>query len=210
MKSVRMSSGRLFGFLEYAVIAIIVLALCGLVATARAEDLTVACNAPTTNADGSTIDSSATITFNVYGGMQGTTPLPLLTPSPLATCSRTATNVNPGMVCYAVTVVETINGQSAESAQTAPICTAVKPPTPAAPGGTVVTVSVPGAANTVYILEKSADNLIMLPAGTVPAGTACDVTQAVTQNGGTYNVVPHGSVTWTGTVKSLAAFAKCS
>lgn len=176
----------------------------------HATDLTVKCTAPTMNADGTPISSSATIGFNVYGGMQGTNPLPLLTNPPLSTCQRTATNVNPGIVCYAVTAVETINGQSAESAQTTPICTAVAPPTPAAPGGATVTVSVPGTANTIYILEKASDSLVFVPAGTVPAGTVCDASQTVSRNGSTYNMVPHSAVTWSGTVKSLTAFAKCS
>jgi hypothetical protein len=179
---------------------------------ARATDLTVKCIAPTKNTDGTAISSSATINFNVYGGMQGTTPLPLITATPLASCLRTAPNVNPGVICYAVTAVETLNGQSAESAQTVPICTTVNPPTPTPlpPGGTTVTVSVPGVANTIYILEKSADQLVFVPAGTIPAGTACDATQTITQKGGTYNVVPHAAVIWSGTVTSLTAFAKCS
>jgi len=177
---------------------------------AHATDLTVKCNAPTTNTDGSPIASSATIGFNVYGGMQGTNPLPLLTNPPLSTCQRTATNVNIGVICYAVSAVETINGVSSESAQTTPICTTVPPPTPSAPSGATVTVSVPGTANTIYILEKSLDALVMVPAGTVPAGTVCDPSQAVTNKGSTYDLVPRSAVTWSGNVKSLTAFAKCS
>lgn len=176
----------------------------------HATDLTVKCTAPTTNADGTPISSSATIGFNVYGGMQGTNPLPLLTNPPLSTCSRTATNVNIGVVCYAVSAVETINGVSSESAQTTPICTTVPPPTPSAPGGATVTVSVPGTANTIYILEKATDSLVLVPAGTVPAGTACDATQAIVNKGSIYDLVPRSAVTWSGNVKSLTAFAKCS
>lgn len=187
------------------------LAMLALMCTsAHATDLTVKCTAPTTNTDGSTISPSATIGFNVYGGMQGTTPLPLLTNPPLSTCQRTATNVNVGVVCYAVSAVETINGVSSESAQTTPICTTVAPPTPSAPGGATVTVSVPGAANTIYILEKASDSLVLVPAGTVPAGTVCDPSQTISRNGSTYTMVPHSSVSWSGTVTSLTAFAKCS
>jgi hypothetical protein len=197
--------------IDYAFVMILLVLLCIVCAkAANATDLTVKCTAPTTNTDGSPIDASATITFNVYGGMQGTSPLPLLTPTPLSTCSRTATKVNVGVVCYAVSAVETINGVSAESAQTVPVCTTVSPPTPAAPTNPAVTVSVPGTANTAYILEKSSDNVILIPAGTVPAGTACDSTQTVTRNGSTFAMVPHSAVTWTGSVTSLAAFAKCS
>ena len=196
--------------IDYAFVLILLVLLCIVSARAHATDLTVKCTAPTTNTDGSPIASNATITFNVYGGMQGTNPLPLLTPTPLASCLRTATNVNPGIVCYAVSAVETINGQSAESAQTAQICTPVAPPIPASPGGATVTVSVPGVANTIYILEKTTDKLVMVPAGTVPAGTACDVNQAFIQNGSSFNVVPSSAVTWSGNVKSLTAFAKCS
>lgn len=197
--------------LDYIFVLILLVLLCVFCAkAAHATDLTVKCNAPTTNTNGTPIDPAATITFNVYGGMQGTNPLPLLTPTPLAQCLRTATNVNVGVVCYAVTAVETINGLSSESAQTTPVCETVPPPTPAAPSNPAVTVSVPGTANTVYILEKSSDNMILLPAGTVPAGTACDPTQTVTHNGSTFTMVPHSAVKWTGSVTSLAAFAKCS
>lgn len=178
-------------------------------AQTSAESLTVSCNAPPANADGSAIASAATIAYNVYGGMQGAT-LSLLTPTPLAVCLRTATNVNYGTVCYAVSAVESIAGVSSEGSQTPPICTVVAPPVPGVPAGAQVIVAVPGAANTVYVLEKTSDQLVMLPAGTVPAGTACDTTQGTTVNGNSYNVVPHTAVTWTGTVKSLAAFAKCS
>lgn len=179
---------------------------------ALAENLTVSCTAPTKNTDGTTIDPTATIGFNVYGGMQGSTLALLNTTGPLATCSRTATNVNAGIVCYAVAATETLNGVTSLSAQTTQICTTVAPPTPAAPSGATVTVSVPTAANTIYVLEKSRDQLVMLPAGTVPAGTACDPTQSTTVNGNTFNLVPQTGtkVTWTGTVTSLAAFAKCS
>jgi hypothetical protein len=178
--------------------------------TASQENLSIACTAPTKNTDGSVIASTAALTFKVYGGAQGTTPV-LLTPTPLATCAFTATQVPYGNMCYGVSAIETVPGLvGVESAQTTPICETVSAPTPAPPTGTSITVSVPGAANTVYVLEKSSDQLVMLPAGTVPAGTACDTTQATTVNGGAYNVVPHASVTWTGTVKSLVAFAKCS
>jgi hypothetical protein len=174
------------------------------------ESLSIACTAPTKNADGSAIASTAALAFKVYGAPQGTTPV-LLTPTPVTACAFTATQVPYGNACYVVSAVETIPGlPGVESAQTAPICETVSAPTPAPPTGVSVTVAVPGTANTVYVLEKSSDQLVMLPAGTVPAGTTCDTTQATTVNGGAYNVVPHASVTWTGTVKSLVAFAKCS
>ncbi len=176
---------------------------------AHAANVTLACTPPTQNTDGSPISSSATLTFNFYGGPKGQ-PLVLITPAPLITCASIRTAVNPGTICYAVTAVETINGVSAESAQTTPVCTMVAPPTPSTPGNLQLTVSVPTADNTIYVLEKSPDRVVMLPAGTVPAGTLCDSEQSIRQGTKTFNVVPHTVVTWTGTVRSLTAFAMCS
>lgn len=201
-----------FTFYVLAAMALILVPALGFAQTSN-ESLTVSCGPPAANADGSAISSAATITYKVYGGLQGTSPLPLLTSTPLASCSRTAANVDVGTICYAVSAVETIGTAApVEGAQTAPICTTVAAPspTPGTPTNVTVTVSVPAVANTVYVLEKSSDQLVMLPAGTVPAGTTCDDTQGTTVNGSSYNVVPHASVTWTGNVNSLVAFAKCS
>jgi hypothetical protein len=179
------------------------------VMSAQAANVTLSCTAPTKNTDSSPISPLATLGFNFYGGPQGQ-PLQLITPTPLASCTSIRTAVNPGTICYAATAVETINGVSAESAQTVPVCTMVAPPTPVTPSNLQLTVSVPVAANTAYILEKAADRLVMLPAGTVPAGTACDAGQSVSQGANTFNVVPHAVITWTGSVRSLTAFAMCS
>lgn len=171
-----------------------------------ATNLTVTCQPTLTNADGTAIPSTATITYNIYGAPQGA-PLQLLTPTPLTSCSSLRTNVNVGVSCYSAT--EIVAGQ--ESAQAVPpVCKTVAPPIPNAPSLVTITVSVPTAANTIYTLAKSSDMLVLLPAGTVPAGTQCDPSQSITQNGSTFNIVPHAAVTWTGTVKTLAAFAKCS
>lgn len=170
-----------------------------------ATNLTVTCTPTMTNTDGTAIPTTATITYNLYGAQQGV-PLLLLTPTPLTSCSSLRQNVNVGINCYAYT--EIVGGQ--ESAQTASVCKTVAPPIPTPPALPTITVSVPTAANTIYTLAKSPDMLVLLPAGTVPAGTQCDPSQSITQNGSTFNIVPHAAVTWTGTVKTLAAFAKCS
>lgn len=80
---------------------------------------------------------------------------------------------------------------------------------PLAPVPLSLTVSVPNAPNTVYTIAKTTDQVILLPVGTVPAGTACDTSQQITQGGKVYSVVPRSAVTWSANVHPLAAFAQC-
>ena len=58
----------------------------------------------------------------------------------------------------------------------------------------------------VYNVVKQTDRFVMLPVGTVPAGTACIGGQSV--NG--YYAVPRASVTWTGSVRPVVVVAQCS
>jgi len=59
----------------------------------------------------------------------------------------------------------------------------------------------------VYVLEKTGDTVVMLPTGTIPAGSVCDNTQTVMVAGITYYLVSHAIVTWSSNVRSLAVFA---
>jgi hypothetical protein len=61
------------------------------------------------------------------------------------------------------------------------------------------------AATTAYTVIKRVDRFVMLPVGTVPAGTSCDSEQSV--NG--YYVVPRAAVTWSGNVRPDVVVAAC-
>ena len=65
-------------------------------------------------------------------------------------------------------------------------------------------------APTIYTVIKGADNLILLPVGSVPLGTACDTTQGVLRAGKLYNVVDITSVTWSGTARPVVAVGSCT
>ena len=191
--------------LASAVMGLLLLALC-LSGHVHATDLTVKCTAPTTGVDGNPLPSDENITgFNVYGAMQGQL-LKLLTPTPLASCLSVRQNVTPGTICYAVTAIGARGGATAESSQTAPVCTTVTPPpsTPSSPTGT--TVAPVTIATTVYMEVQTQDGFSFLAVGTVPLGTPCDITQRVNN----FNVVPASAVTWTGKIHRLAALAACS
>jgi hypothetical protein len=185
---------------------------------AHATDLTVKCVAPTAGVDEKgnpgPLPADETITFNVYGAMQGQ-PLVLLTPTPLAQCLSVRHNVDPGTHCYAVSAVGTritptetgSYTSTKEGAQTAPKCATVAPPPIAAPGSpTDVTVTPVTVATTAYMEIQVKDGFSFLAVGTVPLGTPCDASQRVNN----FNVIPASAVTWTGKIHRLAALAACS
>lgn len=171
----------------------------------HATDLTVKCSAPTTGTDGNPLPSDETITFNLYGAVQGQ-PLKLLTPTPSTSCLWVRANVTPGTICYTPTAVGTRGTSISESAQPPLVCAVVAAPTvpPVPPGGTTVTAVT--VATTVYMELQVPNGFSFLAIGTVPLGTPCDMTQGVNN----FNVVPAAAVTWTGNIHRLAALAACS
>jgi hypothetical protein len=99
---------------------------------ANATDVRVTCVAPTKNTDGSTI--GGTITYNLYGALQGATKQKLNAGA--GSCDFTRTNVASGVQEYYVTAV--VAGVESSPSNTASVI--VPPPvaTPNAPTGTVV------------------------------------------------------------------------
>lgn len=167
---------------------------------AAATNLTLTWTAPTQNTDTSAI--AGPITYNLYGGMQGQA-LTLLSGMPISTTTNVRSNVNPGTICYAVTAV--VNGL--ESAQTPPVCTTILAPPPNAPSGLTVTMATLGG--TAYQVIQNPNALVMLPVGTVPAGTPCDIRNAVLSNGAAFYGVPKTAVTFSGSLKPLEILASC-
>jgi hypothetical protein len=143
--------------------------------------------APTTYSDNLTpLPAGTVLQYNAYGAAQGQ-PLVLVPGMPITATTSTRTNVNPGVLCYAVTAL--LNG--VESAQTSPICatgTPLAPTTATPPGG--LTVAPVTTSTIAYMLVPGKDTYSVLIVGSIALGVPCTSKQILT-----YNVIPAASVT---------------
>ena len=99
-----------------------------------AHPATVSWTAPTANTDGTAI--SATLTYNLYQGLQGASLAKVQT-GISTTTATVSTGLTPGTTqCFAVTAVA--NG--VESAQSTSACLAIVFPTPGAPSQITVVI----------------------------------------------------------------------
>lgn len=162
---------------------------------ARAADATITCPPPTQFTDGTAIPANAAITYKLYAGA-------LLDTQP--TCKFVRTALPPGT--YSFTVTATVAG--VESSQTAAVQLVVPALKPNPPGTPVATIST--TAPTAYSVIKSDKTLVLLPVGTIPLGSACDIAQGVLRDGKLFNVVDGSQVTYTGTARPLVVLAQCS
>lgn len=165
-----------------------------------AKDITVTCSAPKQFEDGSAIPAGTSITFKFYAASKGATKVLVGTKS---ACSYVHTNAPVGSNCFEATA--TIAG--IESKHTSEVCSDIAPPAPNAPGDLKATQT--PIAPTAYSVIKSAEELVMIPVGTVKLDAACDVTQTLQLKGTTYNAVATSAVTFTGTARPIVAFAIC-
>lgn len=185
---------------------LLTLTLIFVASSAWAGDMALTLTQPTQNTDGTTIPASGVgrlignrfewgscagtapnYTFGTKAGEQAFT---------VPTTVYTVVNLLPGTHCaraYASTTY-------AESAPTNVVSKVIAVPVPNAPSPLVVT------GTQVYHIQKREDRFVMLPVGTVPAGTQCDETQSI--NG--YYVVPRALVTWSGTIKPPVVVSPCS
>jgi hypothetical protein len=108
----------------------------------------------------------------------------------------TVTGLSTGDWCFRVSASTTYG----ESAWSGVASKQIAPVMPNPPSNLVV------SALTVYTVVKRVDRFVMLPVGTVPAGTACITDQSV--NG--YFVVPRAAVTWSGNVRPDVVVAQCT
>jgi hypothetical protein len=83
-------------------------------------------------------------------------------------------------------------------------CIALADPRP--PGA--VTVQ-PDGPFTVYDFVPQTNRAVMLPVGTVPAGTICIATQAIVASGDLFFAVPRELVAWAGNVEPAVVYARC-
>lgn len=93
--------------------ALMILSLFATVAIAQVvRTATISWTAPTTNVDGSTITSA--ITYNLYQGAKGSATKPQVATG-ISAGSKIVTGLPAGEVCFEVTAVTAVGGESAHS-----------------------------------------------------------------------------------------------
>lgn len=178
--------------------SLLLLTLASLTLEAFGATVTVNWTNPTTYTDGTPLPASAITRTRIEYGTCAGTAFGTKAGEFIATGSATTAtspNLAPGTWCFRA--LTTANGL--ESAPTNAVSTVLVQPPPNPPTGLTVSATV---AMTVI---KQRDRFVMLPVGTVPAGTACDTSQSV--NG--YYVVPRSAVTWSGNVRPEVVVAQC-
>jgi hypothetical protein len=154
----------------------------GVATRARAGDLTATWTAPATNCDGSPITNLAG--FRAYWG-----PYHAHLADPALT-SYTVGGLPPGEWWIGITAY---NADGEESPIAGPVVKVIA-------AGEFVT-----SAPTVYNVLKHANSLLLLPVGTVPLGTPCDVRYSVN---GRY-AVARELVAWSGSIQPQIVVANC-
>jgi hypothetical protein len=205
-------------FLRLALVTVLGCALASL-AHAQAKARTMICvgtssstltwQPPVQNSDGSTLTDLAGFTIR-FGTSSATLDQVIRLSDPKLT-SYTVDCLTPGQWFFAMTSVNAASAESvATDAVSAPVVGTPPPPPilPQPPGG--LKVSVPATTNTVYSNLKQTDRAVMLPVGTVPAGTTCLTGEAILANGQQYNAVPHSAVSWSGSVRPAIVYARCT
>jgi hypothetical protein len=184
------------------VIAVLVILAAGFVfEIAKAADLPWTWTVPTQYTDGTTMPSSAIVSYDVmYGTCSADkktivgTPVVVNVLAPAT--SKTITGVGSGIWCGSVRT-NTADSQSAfpVDATTGQLAWKQIVLTPKPPGNMAV---------------RQADKYVMLPVGTVPANTVCDPDNGVLSNGKAYYAVPGSAITWYGATQPTVALTTCS
>lgn len=164
---------------------------------AFAGEVQLTCTAPTTNTDGTALTNLAG--FRFYAGTSPTNLTQAIQVANPAKCETKLTSLAVATWYFAATAYTADGRESAYSNIVSRVITAVPAAVPNPPDSLSV------VATTAYAVIKRVDRFVMLPVGTVPADTQCDVTQSV--NG--YYVVPRAKVTFTGNVQPDVVVAQC-
>lgn len=170
---------------------------------ANAGEARVSWTAPTERTDGSSLDNLAG-----YRVLWGTSPRGYTQSAVVMhpTTEYAVTDLPEGTHYFAVTAFDANDLESAPSAEASKTIVAAVVPLPESPSALVVQES----ARSAYTLVQTADRIVLVPVGIVPAGTSCDLTQAVRDSNGLLGyVVPKDSVTWAGTVRAEVVVAEC-
>jgi len=152
---------------------------------------------PTLNDDGTALIDLAGYKI-YYGNTSGQYPNGVTVANPSVT-SYVLENLAAGDYYIVATAYNTAGTESIYSNEA--VKTVMADPTrPNPPGGLTVEELV------VYTLIKQPDRFLLLPVGTIPAGTPCIADQTV--NG--HHAVPRADVIWSGDIKPDIVVAKCS
>ena len=156
---------------------------------------TLSWTAPTQNTDGTPLIDLAGFRIS-YGQTQGG-PYPTVHHDLASTATtHDIDELCPGDWFFVATA---FNSTGEESDFSNEATKTILAPVPSPPTGLTV------ADLTVFTIIKQVDKLVLLPAGTVPAGTPCDETQQILG----HFVVPNDAVTWFGTVEPIVVVANC-
>lgn len=153
---------------------------------------TLTCTPPTQNTDGSIITTPLSYRFR-HGTVQGSYPDVRSAPG----CALVWDGFAPGTHFFVATAVSAAGVESAFSNAASKVITAAPNP----PSALTVQQDL-----TAYVINQSRNRIVLVGAGSIPSGTACDTTQQVL---GKY-VVDIAAVVWAGTVRSQVVFATCS
>ncbi len=146
------------------------------------------------------------VTITEYRIYYGTGPETLTAVQPVQGTSYTLEGLSEATWYFAATAVDDAGLESAKSTVVSKKIVGTVVPPPGTPGG----LTVQEDARTAYTLVQSADRLVLVPVGTVPAGTPCEDTVVRDANGVVGYLVPRASVEWSGSVRPQVVVAPCS
>lgn len=161
-----------------------------------AGDAVLTWTAPTQNTDGTALTDLAGFTIYMGTVAGGPYPVTVTINDPLET-SLTVPNLSEGTYFFVSTAFNTGGLESDFSNEATKT---ILPTIPLPPTGLTV------EDLTVFTIVDQVDKFVLLPVGTVPAGTQCIAGQTI--NG--HHVVPRAEVQWAGNIQPVVVVAKCS
>ena len=190
-----------------SVLAVLTCVLAFISLTASAADVQVTWVNPTQRVDGSSLPVAELRGTRVEHGTCNGALFGTKNGEVIAAASATSATIvlGSGLHCFRA-YARASDGATGflESVATNVVSRQVLPAPPNPPGSLVV------QQLTAFTLVKSQDRLVMLPVGTVPGDTACIGSQVVVTDGVTYHAVPTNAVTFSGSVRPVVVFARCS
>ena len=160
-----------------------------------AASVTLSCTAPTENTDGTLLTDLDGFKL-YYGNTQGGPYETEIDQPDEMDCGWVLTGLVPGDY-YFVSTAYNVAGFESDFSNEASKTVVAAPPNP--PSLLTVTDLV------VFTIVKQKDKFVLLPVGTIAAGTVCNPDESV--NG--HYVVPNDDVQWSGTVRPIVVVAKC-
>lgn len=180
-------------------ITIVVSMFCLWVSTAHSGEATLTWVPPTQNVDGTPYTNFGG--FKIYYNQRDATS-GYVVDIPDNTNTQTTyivTGLIVGTWDFQMTAYNNAGGESDKTNIVSKVILADSDPLP--PGTSFVSIE-----NYVYNLVKKDNGFVLVPVGTIPLNTPCDISQSVNNK----FVVPVSAVTWLGTVKPIVVVTSCS